>query len=246
MKLEKIKDDLKNNIINALKYIITGSAENIDYMPTFNVVDDEYSLSKRDNNPPVLERIMQVIKGEDYPKVLDSINTTPTPTPTLAPTFTPTPTPTPIPDAKSNLPLTPTPPPQYPDMTLNNLSQQQKDFLENVILSQTRKKGLHDSLVASQWAMESGRSTGNPKNNVFGLMKGGELIQYPSVEANIDDYALTIMNNMERKGYDDWSDPYLTAVRIQEEPQRYETHFEDPFKYTHGLFSTPEYKYYNK
>jgi hypothetical protein len=122
-----------------------------------------------------------------------------------------------------------------------------KAYLEKEILPRTRKLNIPDALAASQWATEGGRVQGNPQNNVFGLMANDALIQYPSLDRNINDYALTIRNILAAKGkkLENMRYPKKILLKLQEgDKPRYEAHNEDPMTYVNTVMNTPEWRQY--
>ena len=164
---------------------------------------------------------------------------TPTPPPSPSPTMAPYQQPQPIPS--------PTPPPAYSNQTpQTNLSQEVINLLENSIFPITRQRNIPDALSASQWATEGGRQMDNPLHNLFGL---GPNIQYPSLEANVNDYALTIENILKAKGIDLSQYPELNAYDIlmllqSEDKPRYEGHNSNQWDYTQTVMNTPEWRSY--
>lgn len=130
--------------------------------------------------------------------------------------------------------ITPTPVPTKPIKNIN--------FLETSVFPITREYGIPDALVASQWALEGGRVTSNPQNNLFGLMANGKLINYPSIEANVRDYALTIKNILKAKDFHLplAKDEIILALQSGDKP-RYEGHLPDPMTYVYTIKSLPEW-----
>ncbi len=129
--------------------------------------------------------------------------------------------------------ITPTPTPAI----------KKQSFLESSVFPITREYGIPDALVASQWALEGGRVTSNPQNNLFGLMVGGKLINYPSIEANVRDYALTIKNILKAKDFHLplAKDEIIPALQSGDKP-RYEGHNPDPMTYVYTIKSLPEWE----
>ena len=155
-------------------------------------------------------------------------------TPTQIPTMTPTPTPVP----PSRIP---TPPPKVQEA----LNPEYQQFLEQSVFPTTKEYDIPNAVSASQWAMEGGRVMENAQNNLFGLMQGGKLIQYPSVEANVRDYALTVQNILKDKGYNtkEVQDAFKVLMALQEgDKPRYEAHNPDPYTYVENLINTPEFR----
>lgn len=128
--------------------------------------------------------------------------------------------------------ITPTPTPAV----------KKQSFLESSVFPITREYGIPDALVASQWALEGGRITSNPQNNLFGLMANGKLINYPSIEANVRDYALTIKNILKAKNFHLplAKDEIILALQSGDKP-RYEGHNPDPMTYVYTIKSLPEW-----
>ncbi len=161
------------------------------------------------------------------PTLIKNTNITPTPIQTnrLVPTVIPTNTPTPTPVATS-----------FPN----------QNYVEQTIFPLTRAQNLPDALVAGQWAAE-GRFVNPPNNNLFNLMYNGQLHSYQSLANHIADYALTIKNILQSKGYDMGkmtSDQILKA--LQEGKTRFEGHNPNPTSYINLVTSTPEYQQYNQ
>jgi len=119
-----------------------------------------------------------------------------------------------------------------------------EQFLEQSIFPQTRQAGLPDALVAGQWATEGGRATGNPQNNVWGLMRGGKLIQYPNLNSSTRDYILTVQNILKKKGYDPKKMSAKEILQALQEGNklRYEAHNPNPQDYVNLVSNTPEYR----
>jgi hypothetical protein len=167
---------------------------------------------------------------------MDSLIPTATPIPTKMPTQKPVPM------------ITPTPPQKRPGYELTKTLPQEKiDFLNNTIFPITRALGIPDALTAGQWAEEGGRIISSPKNNFFGLMSGGKLISYPTVEAGVRAYAQTVNNILAKKGYTVkqlGDDAYKILIKLQEGKRRYEAHYPDPYLYAHKIMGTPEFKHY--
>lgn len=138
---------------------------------------------------------------------------------------------------------TPTPPSKSTNQKLN---QDYVNFLENSVFPITRSYNIPDAVTASQWAMEGGRVTENSQNNPWGLMSGGKLIQYPSIDASTKDYALTVQNILNKKGYDlETIDAFNVLLALQQgESPRYEAHNPNPYTYVQNLITTPEWRYY--
>ena len=164
------------------------------------------------------------------------------PTPTIAPLFSCDPFTSSITDGKITKTCidpkaTPTPTPAQ------KRSLKPSEFLEANILPITREYGIPDALVASQYALEGGRVTSNPQNNFFGLMRNGQLIFYPSIEANVRDYALTIKNILKAKNYflPMNKDEIILALQSGDKP-RYEGHNADPLAYVYTIKSLPEWE----
>jgi len=113
----------------------------------------------------------------------------------------------------------------------------------NTILPLTRECGLPDSLVASQWAVESGRAQESKINNFFAL---GPHIVYPSLERNVSDYCLTVINIARKNGLiiDSTTTAYEILLALQSGNTRYEAHNEDPMTYVWTVSNTPEWRQY--
>ena len=121
---------------------------------------------------------------------------------------------------------------------------QNEDFLSKEILSRTRKYNIPDALAASQWAVESGRSTSSDINNYFGL---GPHIKYNSIDDNVRDYALTLKNILAAKGkkIENMKYPKKILLKLQEgDKPRYEAHNPDPMTYVNTVMNTPEWRQY--
>lgn len=121
---------------------------------------------------------------------------------------------------------------------------QNKDFLTKEILPRTRKYNIPDALAASQWAVESGRSTSSDINNYFGL---GPHIKYNSIDDNVRDYALTLKNILAAKGkkLENMKYPKKILLKLQEgDRPRYEAHNPDPMTYVNTVMNTPEWRQY--
>lgn len=136
----------------------------------------------------------------------------------------------------------PTPPPKVQE----SLKPEYQKFLEDEIFPITRQYNIPDAVAASQWAMEGGRVTSNAQNNPWGLMSGGKILQYPSMEASTRDYALTIQNILKAKGYDvSNTDAFSVLLALQQgDKPRYEAHNEDQYQYVRNLVNTPEWRTY--
>jgi len=129
--------------------------------------------------------------------------------------------------------ITPTPTPAV----------KKQSFLESSVFPITREYDIPDALVASQWALEGGRITSNTQNNLFGLMANGKLINYPSIEANVRDYALTIKNILKAKNFHLplAKDEIILALQSGDKP-RDEGHNPDPMTYVYTIKSLPEWE----
>lgn len=163
-----------------------------------------------------------------------------------APQTTPTPNPTPtqVPMPSSPIP-SPTPPPVYPN---EQLDPNTMAYLEQNIFPITRQAKIPDALVASQWAVEGGRTMGNSQNNMFGL-GGTDMVQYSTQERGIEDYVLTVLNILKNKGMTDPSNmnayDMLMGLQSGDRP-RYEAHNPNQWDYTQTVMNTPEWRKYNQ
>lgn len=110
------------------------------------------------------------------------------------------------------------------------------------IIPLTRECGLPDNLVAAQWALETGRAQRSEINNYFGL---GPHIKYPSLEANVRDYCLTVRNIASKNGVDvEKATAKEILIALQSGKTRYEGHNEDPMLYVDSVMEQPEWALY--
>lgn len=140
----------------------------------------------------------------------------------------------------------------YPEEYFNQQGVPKKEhltYLEDNILGQTRKAGLPDQLVASQWANESARGTSDDalyRNNPFGL---GPHWEFDSVEDATKSYIKTVLNRSGLGEEDEEGNLKLkkgvTAEQVVEALQgAYEMHMEDKTKYGRDIMDTPEWRFY--
>ena len=125
-------------------------------------------------------------------------------------------------------------------------------YLESSWLPLTRKFGVPDAISASQWAIESGRQ---PKDNPVGLMRGGQLLDYGTLEDNARAYAETIRDIVSTnmgKDVDDLKslEPETILHFLQFDQsgksgkKRYEGHMPNPQHYIDMIMAMPEWRYY--
>lgn len=128
------------------------------------------------------------------------------------------------------------------------------NYIEGTLLPVTRKFGIPDVLASSQWAIEGGR---NPKNNPFGLVRNGEVLNYGSLEDNVRAYDETLRDiistnmgiNPASFKYDDYTpDTLLYYLQFQSNGQpgikRYEAHMPNPQYYIDMNHAMPEWRKY--
>lgn len=188
----------------------------------------------------LLERQNYIRKGATFPEMSPREN--------AISAEIPQPTPTPIMQQPSP-DVSPTPPPVYPTNTpQTDLAGEIRNFLETNIFPITRKFNIPDALAASQWATEGGRSMGNEANNLFGILDpsgSGKLVQYPSIDRNVEDYALTVNNILKNKGIDTSTNAYNVLMGLQTgDRPRYEAHNPNQWDYTQTVMNTPEWRTY--
>jgi len=198
-------------------------------------------VAQEQSNP--LQSLYNAIFGGVKSPVLDGPIIPPKPqqsipqqqiTATPSPTQMPSPTPTPQP-IKAQAP-TPT-----------EIPEDRMKFLEENVFPITREHGIPDAVAATQWAVEGGRKTESPINNLFGL-GGTSLIPYKNLQDNVRDYALTVVNILKNKGYDIknmTADDVVKALQSGDKP-RYEAHNPDPLTYVRTLTNTPEWRQFNR
>jgi hypothetical protein len=129
-----------------------------------------------------------------------------------------------------------------PTLAVEEVEEEKQHILDK-ILPLTRKCGLPDKLVASQWAVESGRKQKSNINNYFGL---GPHLVYPSLEANVRDYCLTVKNIARKNGLEimDNTSSIEILEALQSGKTRYEAHNADPYAYVRTVSNTPEWREY--
>jgi hypothetical protein len=175
--------------------------------------------------------ISHISPDTQYVQATEPIVLSPIPSPTVTSRPTVTTSPSPIQQEKE------------PRTSSKGAVSQGEGHILNTILPITRECGLPDALVASQWAVESGRAQTSKINNFFAL---GPHIVYPSLERNVSDYCLTVVNIASKNGLtiDSTTTAYEILLALQSGNTRYEAHNEDPMTYVRTVSNTPEWRQY--
>ncbi len=154
-----------------------------------------------------------------------------------------TPTPTPVAQGNVMQPVV-SAPVQQPVVTNGGqtISPATLQFLQQNVFPITKQYGIPNALAASQWAVESGRKTQSPINNVYGI---GPNWNFPNLQANISAYAQTVNNILKKKGFNMANmSPSQIIMALQEGNTRYEGHNANPFTYVNTVTNTPEWRYF--
>ena len=112
--------------------------------------------------------------------------------------------------------------------------------MDTQILPAAKKYGIPESLAAPQAAVESGRKS-NKENNYFGLLSGGELIPYKSIDEGVKAYAQTVKALAGDVKPSDSAQDILK--KLQSGKQKYDDG-SDQNAYIDTITNTPEYRRY--
>lgn len=129
------------------------------------------------------------------------------------------------------------------------------NFLETRVFPLTDAAGIPRALAAAQWVSEGPiRKTGEfydpTTNNPWGLMYGGQVHPYQSLDNATKAYVRTITNLLQQRGYNiSEMDAFDALVALQTplpegNPMTYEGHNVDPYTYVQNVSRTPEWRYY--
>lgn len=127
-------------------------------------------------------------------------------------------------------------------------------YADNTLVPAAQSRGIPPALLVSQWAVEGGR---NIKDNPFGLMRNGEVLNYGSLDDNIRAYDETLRDiistnlgvSKDEFKYEDYTpEQLLFFMQFQADgtpgKKRYEAHMEDPADYINMITNMPEWRYY--
>lgn len=140
----------------------------------------------------------------------------------------------------------------YPEEYFNQHSVPKKEhlaYLEDNILNDTRKAGIPDAVVATQWANESARGTSEDatlRNNPFGL---GPHWEFDTVQDATKVYIKTVLSNSGLGEEDENGQLRLKAGVTADQlidalAGKYEMHMENKGEYGNRLRDTPEWRFY--